>query len=245
MTQEKYYCLVRVLSLIAIALFASGCRSSKEAAVNEGFFEPLTSVSLPAAPKTSRLAEAQKPSQWDQLADTLLKRQKEQERRIGALTGQLQRLGTSGQSNKTDTSRATGTHPQKAPATDVQLSSGKYQEFLRLYEAGQYKAASEGFRGLLQGGVPKEVEDQYHYMLGMSHFKMRQFDQAAASLKTVANWKGSKLRADAYFALGETYKQLGAGRLAKSMFEAALKQSPKADLAQAARKELKELAAKK
>jgi regulator of sirC expression with transglutaminase-like and TPR domain len=45
--------------------------------------------------------------------------------------------------------------------------------------------------------------------------------------------------------LGQTYKQLGASRQAKSMFESALKESPKADLAQAARKELKELAAKK
>jgi len=236
---------VSVLSLIAIALFVCGCRSSKEAAANEGFFEPLTSVSPPAAPKPSKVTVTQKPSPWDQLADTLLKRQGEQERRIGALAGQLQFLGTSRPSDKADSPRAIGTQPDRTPPADVQPTLGKYEEILHQYEAGQYKAASEGFQGLLQSGVPKDVEDQYHYMIGMSYFKLRHFDQAATSLKIVANWNGSRLRADAFFVLGQIYKEFGASRHAKSMFEAALKQSPKADLDQAARNELKELAARK
>ena len=245
MSKTIHHSLVFVPSLLAIAIIVSGCRGSKQVTAYEGFFEPLKSVSRPAAPKTSKAAKAQKPSPWDQLADSLLRSQREQERRIGALAGQLQLLGTSRKSDKADSSRAIGTQPDKAPRPDVQPTPGKYEEILLQYKAGQYKAASEGFRGLLQSGVPKNVEDQYHFMIGMSHFKLRQFDQAAASLKIVANWRGSKLRADAYFVLGQTYKQLGARRQAKSMFEAALKQSPKADLAEATRKELKGLATKK
>jgi TolA-binding protein len=245
MSKTTHHGLVSFLSLLAIVVSIGGCRSSKQATADEGFFQPLKSVERSAAPKPSKVANAQKPSASDKLADSLTERQREQGRRIGALTGQLQILETSRKSDKPDSSKARGAQPDKASRPAVQPAPGKYEEFLRQYEAGQYKAAADGFRGLLQSGVPKDVEDQYHYMIGMSNFKLRQFDQAAASLKTVANWKGSKLRAEAYFVLGQTYKQLGASRQAKSMFQSVLKESPKADLARAARNELKGLAAKK
>jgi len=45
--------------------------------------------------------------------------------------------------------------------------------------------------------------------------------------------------------LGQVYKQFGASRQARSMFEAVLKESPRNDLAAAARQELKEPAPKK
>jgi TolA-binding protein len=179
------------------------------------------------------------------MADSLLRGQKDQDRRIGALTGQLQLLETSRKGDKVDSARSEEKPPDSITRSSETPSRGSYEETLRQYEAGEYIAAAEGFRKLLQSGVPKEVEDQYHYMIGMSQFKLKRFDLAAASLTVVAKWKGSKLRADAYFVLGQTYKQLGASRQAKSMFEAALKESPKADLAEAARNELKELAAKK
>jgi TolA-binding protein len=240
MSHAKRHCLVSIVWLLAPALFAGGCGSS-----SEDFFEPQKTVNRPAAPKPSKVADAQKPSASATPADSLVKRQREQDRRIGALTGQLQVRDSSRKDGKVDSSGAAGKQPDRVTRPDGRAASAKYEESVRQYEAGRYKAASEGFRELLRSGVPKDVEDQYHYMLGMSHFKMRQFDLAAASLKTVANWKGSKLRADAYFVLGQTYKQLGASRQAKSMFEAALRQSPKADLAEAARNELKGLAAKK
>ncbi len=245
MCHIRKYRVTLILSLLGITMFGGGCRSSRQAAANEGFFEPLKSVNRSAMPKHSKVADAQKPSPSDHLADSLLKRQTEQERRIGALTGQLQLLETSRKSEKTDSLREAGKQPDRISGRDEQAVSGAYEEVLSRYEAGQYKAASEGFRGLLQRGVPKAEEDQYHYLIGMCHFKLRQFDLAAASLKTVANWKGSKLRPDAFFVLGQIYKQLGASRQAKSMFEAVLKESPKAELAETTRKELKDLAAKK
>lgn len=237
--------LVSILLLLAIAAIVGGCRSSNEATLSEGFFEPLKSVNPPSSPKPSRVANAKSPSPSDQLADSLLNRRGEQERRIGAITGQLQRLETSGKGQKADSSRPAGKQTIGVSQPKVQPVPGKYEEFLRQYEAGQYKAASEGFQAVLRSGVPKDVEDQCRYMIGMSHFKLRQFDLAAASLTIVANRKGSKLRGDAYFVLGQTYKQLGASRQAKTMFEAVLRESSKADLTEAARKELRDLEARK
>ncbi len=242
---RAYRPFVPILTLLALALIAGGCRSSKQAAVGEGFFEPRKSVSRPSATTTLKVADAQKPSQSDQMTDSLLSRQREHERRIGILDGQLQLLQTSRKGSTPDSAKRDRTQPVRVSQPGVQPTSGKYEEILRQYDAGQYKSAADGFRGLLQSGVPKDVEDQYHYMIGMSRFKLRQFDLASASLKIVTGWTGSKLRADAYYVLGQIYRELGAGRQAKSMFEAVLKFSPKADLAEAARKELKALAAKK
>ena len=237
--------LVSILLLLASAVIVGGCRSSKQATLSEGFFEPLKSVNPPSSPKPSKVADAKKLSPLDQSADSLLDRQREQERRLGALTGRQRLPEASRKEEKVDASRPGAKQPVGISQSDVQQAPAKYEEVLKEYEAGQYKAASEGFQALLRSKVPKDVEDQCRYMIGMSHSKLRQFDLAAASLKTVANRKGSKLRGDAYFALGQIYKQLGAPSQAKTMFEAALRESSRPDLAEAARNELRDLAARK
>jgi TolA-binding protein len=236
---------VSMFSVLVIAVVAGGCRSSRQAPLNEGFFEPLKSVDRSATSRPTKVVEGRKSSSLDQMTDSLLSRQKEHERRIGDLAGQMQLLETSRNGDTVVSSRRAIPPPVGGPQPAAEPVPGKYKEVQRMYEAGQYKAAIEGFRALLQSGVPKDVEDKCHYMLGMSYFKLRQFDLAAASMKTVTNLKGSGLRADAYYVLGQTYKQLGANRQAKSMFEAVLRVSPKPALADSARNELKALAAKK
>lgn len=237
---------VVILSLLAAYSVINGCRSSRQATnPDEGFFEPLKSIDRPVVPKPSKSSDAVKSSAGGQKADSLLTSQKDQERRIGALSEQLQLLESSRRGARTDSSKEL-----KAPSAQLSKQDGlppspAYEEVLQHYNAGRYKAAVEGFQELLRRGVSKDVEDQYHYMLGASHYNLRQFDLAAASLRRVVNWKGSKMKADAYFVLGQVYKQFGASRQARSMFEAALKESPRNDLAAAARQELKELASKK
>ena len=113
----------------------------------------------------------------------------------------------------------------------------------RKYDIGLHLV--KGFQELLWRGVSKDVEDRYQYMLGASHYNLRQFGLAAAPLRRVVNWKGSEMKADASFVLGQVYRQFGASRQARSMFEAVLKESPSIDRAAAARQELKELASNK
>lgn len=242
-SRAKYSVEVSIFMILALMMITAGCRSSKQATISDGFFEPLKSIDRPAPLRQSTVADAQKPSSPDQFADSLLNRQREHERRIGVLTGQLQLLETSRRGNKADSSlRGVRQSPSKP---DIQPTPGKFEEFSHQYETGQYKRAAEGFQGLLEAGVTKDVEDQCRYMIGLSYFNLRRFDLASASLKIVADRKGSKLRADAYFVLGQTYRQVGASRQAKTMFESVLRESPKPGLAEAARNELKGLAAKK
>ncbi|MDP2885498.1 MAG: tetratricopeptide repeat protein [Ignavibacteria bacterium] len=238
-------CVV-ILSLLAVCSVINGCRSSGEATnPDEGFFEPLKSIDRPVVPKPSKAGDAVKSPAGGQRADSLLTSQKDQERRIGALSEQLQLLESSRRGARADSSKELKTPSAQLSKQDGLPASPAYEEVLQHYNAGRYKAAVEGFQELLRRGVSKDAEDQYHYMVGASHYHLRQFDLAAASLKRVVNWKGSKLKADAYFVLGQVYRQFGASRQAKSMFEAVLKESPRNDLAAAARQELKELASKK
>ena len=234
------------LWLLAACSVIDGCKSSRQATTpDEGFFEPLKSIERPAVPKPSKVGDAVKPPAGGQRADSLLSSQKDQERRIGALSEQMQLLETSRRGVRPDSSKEMKAPSAQIPKQDVLPASPAHEEVLQHYNAGRYKAAVEGFQELLRRGVSKDVEDQYHYMLGASHYNLRQFDLAAASLRRVVNWKGSKMKADAYFVLGQVYKQFGASRQARSMFEAVLKESPRNDLAAAARQELKELAPKK
>jgi len=237
---------VVILFLLAACFVINGCRSSREAAnPDEGFFEPLKSIERPVVPKPSKAGDAVKSPAGGQKADSLLSSQKDQARRIGALSEQLQLLETSRRGARPDSSKEMKAPSAQLSKQNVLPASPAYEEVLQHYNAGRYKAAVEGFQELLRGGVPKDAEDRYLYMLGASHYHLRQFDLAASSLKRVVDWKGSKMKADAFFVLGQVYKQFGASRQARSMFEAVLKESPGNDLAAAARQELKELASKK
>jgi len=237
---------VVILSLLAACPIINGCKSSRQASnSDEVFFEPLKSIDRPVVPKPSKPVDAVKSAAGVQRADSLLTSQKDQERRIGALSGQLQLLESSRRGVRADSSKELKTPPAQVSKQEGLPGSPSYEEALQHYNAGRFKAAVEGFQELLRRGVPSDAEDQYHFMLGASHYNLKQFDLAAASLRRVVNWNGSKMKADAYFVLGQVYKQFGASRQARSMFDAVLKESPRNDLAAAARQELKELASKK
>ena len=98
---------------------------------------------------------------------------------------------------------------------------------------------------MLRRGVPRDEEDQYLLMLGTSYYHLRRFDPAVASLKRVVSWKGTKLKPDAYFVMGQIYKQLGDSKKAGSMFEAVVRESPWSDLAVKAMKQIVSLKQKK
>jgi TolA-binding protein len=233
-------------SIVVLGALFAGCRGSKDAAsANEGFFEPVKTVSRPAPVKPQVAAGQTNNAGWDRMADSLLLRQKEQDQRLRDLSDQLQRLESSRKGAGRETPASTASPTIKPQLTEPRPISQPDSGIVGLFEAGRYQAAAEGLQALIQKGVPKDLEDQYHYMLGVSYLNLKQFDRAAISLKVITNRKGSKLRAEAYFILGRTYKQLGAGAMAKSMFESVLRESPKEPLASSAREELKALALKK
>ncbi|MDP2885366.1 MAG: hypothetical protein Q8P51_10140 [Ignavibacteria bacterium] len=158
--QTKHLVLGSVLLLIAII---GGCRSSKQTTHGEDLSEPLDSINRTAEPKSSKVADVQNLAKWDHFADSLLNRQGELERRIGELTERLQRAETTLESNKADALRVAMNQPDRSSRPDVRRAPDRYEEVIR-----QYKAASERFQELLQNGIPKEVQDQIHYAVGIA-----------------------------------------------------------------------------
>jgi TolA-binding protein len=246
MTTSRLRLVCTCALAFVLAAFLAGCRGSRDAAgANEGFFEPLKTVNRTPAVKPSPGIVQNSNSGLDRMADSLVRQQKEQERRLGALAGQLQLLESSRKGEQRDPTTEVAKLPAKQPVAETLPVSRADDEVIRLYESGQYGTAVDGLQGLIRPGISKDLEDRYHYMLGVSYLHLRQFDRAASSLKVITDRKRSTLRADAYFILGQTYKQLGAKALAKRMFESVLRESPKEALAASAREELKGLALKK
>ncbi len=223
-------------------LLTGGCGTTRQsAASDETFFVPLTALPRPVEtrPQASTVPAAQ--PQPAAKADSLLRNQRDQERRIGALTAQLERLEASRRGTRPDSAKTVPriTPPVVAPrvaATPTELKS--IDEAERLYASQEYRKTIQSCQEMIQRGVDKGNEDRFYFLMGASHYRLKQFDLASVSLKKVLGAKGSTRRADASFLLGMTYRQLGMLDRAASMFDAALKESPDDALARSIRQEL-------
>jgi hypothetical protein len=158
--QTKHLVLGLVLLLIVIV---GGSPSSTETTYSEDLSEPRDSINRTAEPKSPNVADALNLAQWDQFVDSLLSRHGELERCIEELTDRLQLAETTLKSNKADALKVAMNHPDGSSRPDVGRAPDRYEEVIR-----QYKAASERFQELLQNGVPKDVQDQVHYAVGIA-----------------------------------------------------------------------------
>lgn len=228
-----------------VASLAAGCRTTRPPAVpEETFFTPLTAVPRPveARPQAASVSEVR--PQQSAKADSLLSSQRDQDRRIGALSAQLERLESARRGTRSDTTKPVTrtTQPIVAPKPVVALTDNKaIGEAEKLYASQEYRKTIQVCQDVFERGVGKGIEDRCYFLMGASHFRLKQFDLALVSLKKVLEVKGSSKRADASFLMGLTYRQLGMRQRAASMFEAALKETPDDDLAQSIRQELDRL----
>ena len=227
---------------LLLAILFGACRSSKQALKpNEGFFEPLKSVQRTAPPVPSKQAAA---TGMDHVADSLIRQQSQQEQRLGALAGQLQLLESSRKGEPKDStakgSRVEKINVQQPVRGDLTLEYCEGQ-----YGMKQFRSAANGILQLLKSGVTKELQDRCYYTLGMSYVGLHQYDSASVMLKAVLQQRGSTLRGAAYFGLGQIYRNLGAGKQARAMYEAVLRESPNPDLRKSTEDELKNLTPKK
>jgi len=238
------------LALVTLAgmtlLVAGGCRVSHQSvASDETFFIPLTTSPGIAEVKAQTTAPTSVRPRPGGNADSLLSIQREQERRIGVLAVQVGRLEASRRGTRTDTVKAAPrTSPHSVtPAPAAVAAAGQTLEVAeRLYGSREYRKALGLCQELIQQGLAKGKEGRCYFLMGASHYRLKQFDLASVSLKKSLEFKGSSKRADASFLLGMTYKQLGMLDRAAVMYQAALKESPDAALARSLRRELDRLA---
>jgi tetratricopeptide (TPR) repeat protein len=224
----------------------SGCgTTSPSAAPDDTFFTPLTELPRPAetAPQAVTVPEVR--SQQPERVDSLLRSQRDQDRRIAALAVLLEQLESARRGVRPDSSKVAPPKAKTVAASKPVVPTPESQTIVeaeRLYALQEYRRAIQLCQKVFDRGADKGLEDRYRFVVGASHFRLRQFDLALISLKEVLEIKGSLKRADAFFIVGLTYRQLGMRQRAASMFEAALKESPGDELAASIRRELDRLA---
>ena len=153
-----------VLGLVLLFIVSvGGCPSSKQTTYSEDLSEPLDFINRTAEPKSPRVADAQNLAPWEQVVDSLLSRHGELEQHLGELTQRLHVAETTLESNKADALKVAMNQPDRSPRPEVRRAPDRYEEVIR-----QYKAASERFQNVLQTGVPKDVQDQVHFAVGIA-----------------------------------------------------------------------------
>lgn len=225
-----------------IVLLTAGCRTTRPpAAPDETFFTPLTAIPRPAEPKPPTAAVSKPRPQPLGKADSLLNSQRDQTRRIGALAAQLERLGVA--RRRTSSDKAKSVPPTAQPvvtprpvAVSPAIEAISVAE--RLYASQEFRRTIQWCQNAFNRGVDKGIEDRCYFLMGASHFRLKQFNLALVSLRKVLEFEGSSKKAEALFIMGLTYWQLGMRQRAESLYEAALQEAPDDDLARSIRQEL-------
>ncbi len=232
--------LPSVATAAALCAIFGSCRSSKLATLpDEGFFEPLRSIDRSQKTVSIRVDTSLKLPLQPSTADSVRKTNKERLPGTGEMGAQPRSHDHS--RSLIDSSQVSGKQqPRRVeePLRAAQPELLTLEGIRRQFEAESYKATIDGCEEMLRRGVPKNLEDQYQLILGTSYYHLSRFDLAAAALNRVVNLKGTKLKPDAYFVLGQIYKQLGVSRTARKMFEAVVRESPGSDWAAKARQQL-------
>jgi TolA-binding protein len=229
----------------ALLLLGGGCRTPQPSiASDETFFTPLTAA--PQRIETAVLSDAQ--LHVGGRVDSLLKSQREQERRIRVLAEQVDSLGASrrgGRSDSVVTAARSVKAVSPAPAAVVKVNK-TVVDAERLYASGEYSKTILLCQELIKQGLAKRGDrSRCNFVMGASYYRLKQFEPAIAPLKRVLESKVTSKRADATFLLGLTYKQLGRLDDASSMYEAALKESPPDALVPSIHRELDRLKKKR
>ncbi len=228
-----------------LLMLLTGCSGSKlSVASDDTFFEPLKA--LPRVVETRPQPPTKAPTQSSvaEDIDSLQRSQRDQERRLAALVAQLQLLESRNRELPSDSARRASQPSvsssergrRVAPSVVSEISEAE-----RLYNAREYRQTIKRCEDLLKGEAGG-VDERCYYLLGASYYRLKKFDLASVYLKKALTVEGSTQKAESYFMLGLTYKQLGMAGRARTMYEAALKESPRDDLKQSLRKELRRLA---
>jgi len=237
--------LLVVLSSIQVLVLLTGCHSAKTViASDDTFFVPETAVTRRVAELTTPPVPLKPPpSQPGRDISNLERSQREQEARIESLAARLDSLRSArGKARADSAAESARPVPPVAPKPlPWKEGANTVSDAEKMYAARNYHGTIKLCQDLVQSGLMKGTETRCYFVMGASHYRLKEYGLAAASLKKAREFEVSPKRADATFLLGLTYKQLGMTREAVSMYQTALAESPGVDLGRAIRTELDQI----
>lgn len=236
--------------VVLIFVLLQGCGGSREStAPDETFFKPLTALPPRPRPEPAVTRPSAPVVATASRADTVLNALREQDRRLKELTKQFLLLESVRKGDIPDSMTAPDQRPAVAATESAPSSAGDERRLIadadRLFQAGEYRQVIDFSREQLRTGAHTSVEDRLNFLVGASHYHLRQFDLASVFLKRALESPALKKGGEVQFMLGRTYLQLGMTDRARVMFEAALGESPPARLAASLREELQRLGRKR
>jgi TolA-binding protein len=247
--------------MCAALLGTVGCGGSGETrSSDETFFQPVKSLeqkkpaeaknlAAPSGMAENKVVEEKKvlppvKSSAITRADSLVKSQAEQERRLDELAAQLKALESGRRGEAAVTSPGAVQKPANETAAEKSpraTSSPTFAKAVELFDGREYQSARAAFGELMKGPLSPLERSECAYYAGMCGFRLGKFDEAVSWLKKVSAEIPRKWM-ESLFTMGLSYKHLGMGEQAKAMFERVIRESPDSDFAADAREELKGLA---
>lgn len=227
----------------ALGLFLlTGCRIARpDIASDDTFFVPETAMTRQAPePEIAVTPEKPPPIRAEREITSLEQSQREQAARIESIAARLDSLRSARSRVRPDSVvEPPRMVPRVVPKPKPSAEGGRtVGEAEKMYAARNYEGTIKLCQDLIQAGLKKGTETRCYFVMGASHYRLKEYGLAAASLKKALEFGSSPKRADVTFLLGLTYKQLGMTDEAISMYQMALKESPGSDLARAIRQEL-------
>ena len=129
--------------------------------------------------------------------------------------------------------------PQPPPrAQNLSNPQEEYDRGLSLARQKSYQEAESVFMGLLNSGVPEELESNCHYWLGECNYGMKQYKDALSHFEHVMSYKRSTKKDDAQLMIANCYNRMRDKERAKQEYQKLIDQFPASEYVQRAKDEL-------
>lgn len=101
-----------------------------------------------------------------------------------------------------------------------------YKNALQTFRSRNYESAISKLQSMLDGGVPKNLEDNCHYWMGEANFGKKNYNEALKHFEQVFQYSKSEKLADAQYMMAQCYERMGNKVKAKEEYERVVKDFP-------------------
>lgn len=121
---------------------------------------------------------------------------------------------------------------EPAPSGDAVAA---YRNALQSFHSKAYDATISKLQTMLDGGVPKNLEDNCHYWMGEASFGKKDYKGALKHFEQVFQYEKSEKQADARYMSAQCYERMGDKAKAKEEYERVVKDFPTSNHVQRAK----------
>lgn len=127
------------------------------------------------------------------------------------------------------------------PSRGISNPQPEYDHGLSLFREKNYQEALSVFMGLLNGGVPENLESNCDYWIGESYYGMKQFKDAMTHFEKVFGYSRSTKKDDAQIMIANCHRRMGDQEQARQEYQKLIDQYPASPYVQRAKDKIAKL----